>query len=150
VPTPAGPRRLDIPSLNYAIPLPIVELPQINGEWDVTNLGHNIGWLDNTTWQDPAWDNTVLAGHVQLSDTDPGPFNQLDRLVPGDEIRILEGDTITIYEVSEVFEVGPTDNSVTHPTDDPTLTLITCTNWVDNRGVFADRLVVRAIPVGTN
>jgi sortase (surface protein transpeptidase) len=62
----------------------------------------------------------------------------------------MEGDTITIYEVSEIFEVGPTDNSVTHPTDDPTLTLITCTNWQDSRGVFADRLVVRAIPVGSN
>ena len=149
-PTPAGPRRLDIPALGYAIPLPIVELPQINGEWDVTNLGHNIGWLDNTTWQDPLWGNTVLAGHVQLADTDPGPFNELHKLVPGDEIRIMEGDTITTYQVSEIFEVSPTDNSVTHPTDDPILTLITCTDWVDNRGVFANRLVVRALPVGTN
>jgi LPXTG-site transpeptidase (sortase) family protein len=147
-PTPAGPRRLDIPVLNYTIPLPIVELPQINGEWDVTNLGHNIGWLDNTTWLDPTWGNTVMVGHIQLSETDPGPFHDLDKLVPGDEIHVLEGSNISVYKVTDIFTVNPTDNTVTHPTEDPTLTLITCTNWSDDRGVFADRLVVQAVPAG--
>jgi LPXTG-site transpeptidase (sortase) family protein len=147
LPTPAGPRRLDIPSLNYAIPLPIVELPQYNGEWDVTNLGHNIGWLDNTTWFDPTWGNTVLVGHIQLSDTDPGPFKELERLVPGDEILVYEGSMVRRFLVEEIFTVGPTQMEVTHPTLDPMLTLITCTNWSDNRGVFSDRLVVRAKPV---
>ncbi|HLA44128.1 MAG TPA: sortase, partial [Aggregatilineales bacterium] len=147
VPTAAGPRRLDIPVLSYTIPLPIVELPQINGEWDVTNLGHSIGWLDNTTWLDPTWGNTVLVGHIQLSDTDPGPFVNLHRLVPGDEIQVIEGSNVTSFAVTEVFTAAPTDAELTHPTLDPTLTLITCTNWVDARGVFADRLIVRAIPM---
>jgi LPXTG-site transpeptidase (sortase) family protein len=146
-PTPAGPRRLNIPALNYAMPIPIVELPQYNNEWDVSNLGHNIGWLDNTTWLDPDWGNTVLVGHIQLSDTDPGPFNQLDRLVPGDEIQIIEGGQVMLYEVTEIFTAPPTASEVTHPTLSPTLTLITCTNWSDDRGVFSDRLIVRAVPL---
>jgi sortase A len=144
LPTPAGPRRLDIPTLNYSIPVPIVELPLINGEWDVSNLGHNIGWLDSTTWLDPTWGNTVLAGHIQLSDTEPGPFQKLDRLAPGDEILVLEGTNITSFEVTEIFTVGPTETEVTHPTSEPMLTLITCTNWDESRGVFSDRLVIRA------
>lgn len=147
VPTPAGPRRLDIPALSYSLPVPIVELPQVNGEWDVSNLGHNIGWLDNTTWLDPTWGNTVLVGHIQLSETDPGPFNQLYKLVPGDEIRVIEGTTITRFVVTEIFTVPPTAMEVTHPTTDPTLTLITCTDWNEARGVFSDRLVVKAVPL---
>ncbi|MFP4323867.1 MAG: sortase, partial [Anaerolineales bacterium] len=146
VPTPAGPRRLDIPVLDYTLPLPIVELPQVNNEWDVTNLGHNIGWLDNTTWLDPSWGNTVLVGHIQVSDTDPGPFNRLDRLVPWDEIVIYEGENASRFRVTDLFTVGPTENNVTHPSTEPILTLITCTNWDEARGVFSDRLVVQAVP----
>lgn len=146
LPTQAGPRRLSIPALNYSIPVPIVELPLINQEWDVSNLGHNIGWLDKTTWFDPAWGNTVLVGHVQLSNTEPGPFENLDTLVPGDDIYVYEGDLVREFKVTEIFIAGAGETEVTHPTTDPILTLITCTNWIDSRGIFADRLVVKAVP----
>lgn len=146
LPTQAGPRRLDIPALNYSIPIPIVELPLINKEWDVSNLGHNIGWLDQTTWFDPGWGNTVLVGHIQLSNAEPGPFEKLDSLEPGDEVLVYEGDLVRKFTVTEIFTVGAAETQATHPTTNPVLTLMTCTNWNDSRGIFSDRLVVRAVP----
>ena len=147
LPTASGPRRLEIPKLNLSRPVPIVELPQVDNTWDVSQLGHNVGWLEHTTWLDPTWGNTVIVGHVQLDSEDPGPFYHLGSLAPGDEIVIWEGDDRFVYEVSETEVVHSTAVQITHPTSDPVLTLLTCTNWDFDRGVFADRLIIRAIPI---
>jgi LPXTG-site transpeptidase (sortase) family protein len=49
-----------------------------------------------------------------------------------------------VYEVTGSKVVSPTDVAVTYPTTDAQLTLITCTVWDANRGVFSKRLVVTA------
>jgi LPXTG-site transpeptidase (sortase) family protein len=147
LPTASGPRRLEIPKLNLTRPVPIVELPQEDDTWDVSELGHNVGWLEHTTWLDPTWGNTVIVGHVQLDSDDPGPFYHLGSLVVGDEIIIWEGNDRFVYEVAAIETVHSTAIEVTHPTHDPILTLLTCTNWDFDRGVFADRLIIRAVPI---
>ncbi len=149
VPTPAGLRALIIPKLDqqFDMPVPIVDLPVVNRQWDVSGLGHYIGWLEGTTWMDTSWGNTVLAAHVQLGHRNPGPFWGLGELVPGDEIIVLEGDTERRFRVDSVSKVDPNDWTVTAPTSEPVLTLITCTEWDNNYGVFSQRMVVRAVPV---
>ena len=147
-PKPSGTRTLLIPKLSdtFRAPIPILEVPIINRQWDVSGLGYYIGWLDGTTWLEPDWGNTVLAAHVQLDAQTPGPFWGLSELVPGDEIIIREGDTEKVYVVMSTRKVAPNDWTVTAPTDGPMLTLITCTDWNNAYGVFAQRLVVQAIP----
>ena len=147
-PTPAGLRALIIPKLQaqFQQPIPIVELPLENRQWDVSGLGYYIGWLEGTTWLDDHWGNTVLAAHVQLGFENPGPFWGLGDLQPGDEIIVLEGEAEKRFVVQSMTKVDPSDWTVTAPTDQPTLTLITCTNWDENYGVFSQRLVVRAVP----
>ena len=113
----------------------------------MSGLGYYIGWLGGTTWLDDHWGNTVLAAHVQLGFNNPGPFWGLGDLQPGDEIVVLEGETERRFAVQSITKVDPDDWTVTAPTDQPTLTLITCTNWDENYGVFSQRLVVRAVPV---
>ncbi len=149
VPTPAGVRYLVIPKLSnqFDVPIPIVDLPIVNRQWDVSGLGYYVGWLEGTTWMDPDWGNTVLAAHVQLGFNNPGPFWGLASLNPGDEIDVIEGQVKRRFVVSSVQKVDPSDWSVTSPTRGPTLTLITCTDWSNSYGVFAQRLVVRAVPV---
>jgi hypothetical protein len=68
LPTPAGVRLLMIPKLadQFQVPIPIVDLPLVNRQWDVSGLGYYVGWLQGTTWMDAQWGNTVLAAHVQL------------------------------------------------------------------------------------
>jgi sortase A len=148
-PTPAGVRYLIIPRLaaQFQVPVPIVDLPIVDQQWDVSGLGYYIGWLEGTTWMDPGWGNTVLAAHVQLGTNNPGPFWGLGELVPGDEIIVVEGNVQYRFIVTDKKAVAPSDWTVTAPTNDPTLTLITCTNWDNYYGVFSERLVVRAVPM---
>jgi len=149
LPTPAGVRYLLIPKLaaQFQVPVPIVDLPIVDRQWDVSGLGFYVGWLEGTTWMDPAWGNTVLAAHVQLGTNNPGPFWALSTLAPGDEIIVIEGNIQRRFVVTDAHPVPPEDWTVTAPTDEPTLTLITCTNWDNYYGVFAERMVVRAAPV---
>jgi LPXTG-site transpeptidase (sortase) family protein len=150
LPTPAGPRYLLIPKLadQFKAPIPIVETPLINRKWDVSGLGYYVGWLQGTTWMDPGWGNTVLAAHVQLGFQNPGPFWGLGDLVPGDEIIVIEGDIQRKFVVKSIRKVDPNDVTVTAPTNSPTLTLITCTEWDNHYGLFSQRMVVQAVPAG--
>jgi sortase A len=97
---------------------------------------------------DPQWGNTVLAAHVQLGFHNPGPFWGLGTLGPGDEIVVFEGEIERRFVVQSIQTVDPDDWTVTAPTNGPTLTLITCTEWDRNQGVFSQRMVVRAVPMG--
>jgi LPXTG-site transpeptidase (sortase) family protein len=150
LPTPAGPRYLLIPKLadQFRAPIPIVETPLVNRKWDVSGLGYYVGWLQGTTWMDPGWGNTVLAAHVQLGFQNPGPFWGLGDLVPGDEIIVIEGDIQRKFVVKSIRKVDPDDVTVTAPTNSPTLTLITCTEWDNHYGLFSQRMVVQAVPEG--
>jgi sortase A len=141
--------RLDIPKLDYIRPIRIVELPVQSNTWDVTNLGYNIGWLDQTTWLEPDWGNTVLVGHVNLSAEEEGPFYYLFLLENGDEIVVYEDGVPTTYIVYETITVAADAMEVTYPTRNPILTLMTCTNWDEARGAFSERRIVRAYPLGT-
>ncbi len=148
LPTPAGVRYLLIPKLaaQFQVPVPVVDVPMVDRQWDVSGLGFYVGWLEGTTWMDPGWGNTVLAAHVQLGTNNPGPFWALGELVAGDEIIVIEGTIQRRFVVAETEAVAPDDWTVTAPTNEPTLTLITCTNWDNNFGIFAQRMVVRAVP----
>jgi LPXTG-site transpeptidase (sortase) family protein len=150
LPTPAGPRYLLIPKLaaQFKAPIPIVETPLIDRKWDVSGLGYYVGWLQGTTWMDPGWGNTVLAAHVQLGFRNPGPFWGLGDLASGDEIIVIEGDIQRKFVVKSIRKVDPSDVSVTAPTNSPTLTLITCTEWDNHYGLFSQRMVVQAVPEG--
>lgn len=144
----SGRVRIDIPKLGFVRPIPVVPLPLVDNTWNVTSLGFNIGWLEETTWLEPDWGNTVLVAHVQLHVEQPGPFYYLFLLDEGDEIVIYEGNEVHRFLVYETTRVDYTAIEETWPTRDPILTLITCTNWDEARGVFSQRRIVRAIPVG--
>jgi LPXTG-site transpeptidase (sortase) family protein len=148
---PTSTRELFIPRLGLAEPIPIISIPLRNRTWDVRDLGQSIGFLQGTTWIDEAGEgfggNTVLAGHIQIRDDVPGPFRDLDLLEVGDSVFVADEGIVQEFEVFEVDVVEPHDITVTYPTGDQTLTLLTCTTWNAFRGVFAERLIVRARPL---
>ncbi len=53
-------------------------------------------------------------------------FRDLDRLQPGDEIRIFTATNEYLYRVTGTQIVEPTEVSVMDPTVRPTVTLISC------------------------
>lgn len=133
-----APRTLDIPRLEYQYPIPIVEIPLDNSQWDVSGLGNYVGWLDETGWMSG---NTVLVAHIHYPGY-PCPFTSLDTLQIGDVIYVYDGDTQYTFYVKEMFKVDPSEVWVTAPTTETTLTLITCADW--NGTIYTKRLVVVA------
>ncbi len=82
--------------------------------------------------------NVAIAGHRT---TYGRPFNQLDRLKPGDEITLETPVGTCKYTVNrEPFVIVPTDLSVLDPTTEGTLTLTTC----HPKGSARQRLIVKA------
>jgi LPXTG-site transpeptidase (sortase) family protein len=140
---PVGERSLYIPKLNLPNAVPIVLLPLKGPTWDVSNLGQNIGHLEQTNWLGKTG-NTVLAAHIQLNFREMGPFKDLNKLQVGDKVMLADKGKFYVYEVTGSRTVDPTAVEVTYPTNDPTLTLLTCTVWDAHRGMFAKRLVVTA------
>ena len=92
----------------------------------------------------PGEGNTVIFGHSNFYDDDPGQYKQifstLDQLMIGDEIQIQSKEKILNYIVHETELVDPSAVEVINPTDNKQLTLITC--WPP--GTIEQRLVIIA------
>lgn len=81
--------------------------------------------------------NVVIGGHVALRGG-TGVFRALPGVPVGSMVEVLSGGQTYRYEVTEVRLVAPDATEVMEPTQDATLTLITCSN--DN--ARAKRIVV--------
>jgi sortase A len=82
--------------------------------------------------------NMVLSAH---NDIFGELFKDLDRLKPGDEVRVTAGGREYVYRVTGFRIVEPTEVDVMSPTARPTATLISCYPYlVDNQriAVFAE------------
>ena len=92
---------------------------------------------------DDPWDDegrVAIAGHRT---TYGAPFWDLDKLRPGDDIRLLTERGEFEYEVTRTRIVLPTQTEVTIPTQRPTLILTTCNprfSAAERLIVFADRV----------
>jgi sortase A len=79
----------------------------------------------------------VLSGH---NDIYGEVFRDLDKLAPGDELRVTTASQVFIYRVVAWRLVAPTDVAVMASTPRATLTLVSCYPYmVDNQ-----RIVVTA------
>jgi LPXTG-site transpeptidase (sortase) family protein len=133
---------LEIPSLG--VRTSIVGVPLVNGDWDVSWLWRQAGWLDGTAF--PGWNgNSALTGHVYLPDGTPGPFVNLGSLKWGDTIIVRAYGSMYVYEVRENRTIRPNDMSVLKSEDIPWLTLITCKNYDEATNTYANRTTVRAV-----
>ncbi len=136
---------LVIPSL--AVEMPIVGIPLENGNWDVSWLGDNAGYLYGTAF--PTWQgNTALTGHVWGADNQPGPFYQLKTLSFGDKVQIRAWGMVYTYEVRENQIALPHRvSTVLQHEEYDWLTLLTCEFYNPFNGNYVFRRVVRAVLV---
>jgi len=146
--TTLGDLWLEIPSL--MVQIPIVGVPQVNGEWDVSWLGNQAGWLNGTAF--PTWaGNSVLTGHVVDANGNAGPFTGLNGLHWGDQIIVHAWGAQYVYEVRQVTQVDPgaISSVITHE-ELPWVTLITCRGYDAASNSYKYRVVVRAVLVKIN
>jgi LPXTG-site transpeptidase (sortase) family protein len=124
--------------------LPIVGIPRGENGWDVTWLGNQIGYLEDTAF--PTWPgNTVLTSHVYLPDGSPGPFARLADLRWGDVITIHAFGYQYIYEVRSWRYVRPYDLSVFAHEELDWVTLITCAGYDAQQETYHWRLTIQAV-----
>ena len=134
-------KRIIVPAL--ALDTVVKYVPYDGLTWMIAGLQQEIAWMGETSWPGLG-SNTALAGHVTLRDGRNGPFRDLSDLRFGDAIFVYTEKNIYEYMVEDTVTVEPTDLSVVEPTDDPILTMITCTEWDPYTGFYTKRLVVKS------
>jgi LPXTG-site transpeptidase (sortase) family protein len=134
---------LEIPRLGVRMSIVGVQLGA-DGEWDLTWLGNQAGYLDGTAYPTHAG-NSVLTGHVYLADGSPGPFVNLHNLRYGDSIIVhLDGQSY-IYQVRSDTVVSPNNNSAFKHEIYPWLTLVTCKDYDAATSNYIHRVNVQAV-----
>ncbi len=134
-------KRLVIPAM--ALDTVVKYVPFSGSTWLISGLKQEIAWMGDTSWPGLG-SNTGLAGHVDLVTGERGPFWNLKDLKTGDLIHVYTEKKIYTYRVKDQNTVNDTDIGVIQPSDNPQLTLITCTGWDPNLQTYLKRLVVFA------
>lgn len=139
---PPRPARLRIARLN--VDAPIVTVPIVNGKWDLSALGTDVGWL-TTTGAFPG-DKLAMAlvGHITTERLRRGAFADLERIRPGDEIVYAAAEIEYVYQVRRRSRVTPENVKALYVPDGQTLLLLTCTDWDAEGKRYANRLLVEA------
>ncbi|HZW03105.1 MAG TPA: class F sortase [Anaerolineaceae bacterium] len=135
--------RLLIPTLG--IDQSILPVPVIDGDWDVSGLTGEIGWLETTGAKPFDHYAMVFASHVTLPEPyGPGPFHQLRTLEAGDEIRFRTAEAEYIYWVDGRDIVPPDSVDRLFLADGEKIVLVTCSDWNYLAQQYDYRLVVEA------
>jgi sortase A len=134
------PERLTAPTI--ALDTAIGEVFVVDGAWQV--LDDIAGYLHGTGR--PGEPGTMaLAGHAGVRGA---VFRDLDALAIGDDVFIDADGWRYTYRVAERFSVLPTQIEILEPRAEPTLLLLTCTDWDTRRLVVVARLTA-AVPIGS-
>jgi LPXTG-site transpeptidase (sortase) family protein len=141
----------DATSLAIEIPVlkvntSIVGVASKNGNWDVSWLRDQVGWLNGTAY--PTWKgNSLLTAHVVNADGKPGVFSKLKALGTGEFIYVYNSGYRYTYQVVSNAYVLPNDNTVVKHEEKSYLTLITCDTYDEKTGTYLRRVAVRAVLV---
>jgi LPXTG-site transpeptidase (sortase) family protein len=134
---------LEIPTLGLIAK--IVGVPGENGDWDISWLGVDVGWLQGSAY--PTWQgNTVLTGHVWNADNQPGIFVNIKSLKYGDKILIHSGNLTYVYEVRENKQLDSDDFKIVFKHEElDWITLLTCEDFDPALSEYVHRRMVRAV-----
>ena len=116
--------------------------PVYMGPLSEEKLRNGVSFLEDTDNLD--MQNIPIAGHrVEGAGI---RFNYIDRASIGDEINFITRDETRVYEITEMFEVDPSEVGVLDQTagDPQELTLITCEEYNPETLLFEKRLIVKA------
>jgi LPXTG-site transpeptidase (sortase) family protein len=132
---------LEIPVIKVKAPIVGVELK--DGNWDVSWLQNQVGWLNGTAY--PTWKgNSILTAHVVNADGKPGVFSRLRALGVGEYIFVMSSGYRYTYKVVSNAYVSPNDTSVLKHEEKAFLTLITCDTYDEMTRTYLRRVAVRA------
>lgn len=127
-----------------------LEVPYFAG--DASTLEKGVWWRFPERGNPEKGGNFILSAHrFYIGYTPQGtrersPFYNLEELEPGSRIRIYYNQQWYEYQVTAKYSVAPNAVEIEEPTEEPRLTLYTCT-----LGGSADgRVVIEAKPINRN
>ena len=138
---------------NLTIEIPVIKVKTSivgvefkNGNWDISWLQNQAGWLSGTAY--PTWKgNSLITAHVVNADGKPGVFYRLKALGVGEYVFVYSSGYRYTYKVVSNAYVHPNDASVMKHEDESFLTLITCDTYDEKTGTYLRRVAVRAVLV---
>jgi LPXTG-site transpeptidase (sortase) family protein len=133
--------RMVIPAL--LLDAKVAFIPFDGKTWPITGLTGEVAWLGDTSWPGLGG-NTAFAGHVTVAGMGNGPFRYLEELPVGEVVVLYTLENVYTYIVRGSNIVDSTDLSVTSPTDNSQVTMITCVDWNEELEFYQKRLVVYA------
>lgn len=135
---------MEIPVLKLKTSIVGVQLKK--GDWDVSWLQDQAGWLNGTAY--PTWEgNSVLTAHAVNKDGKRGIFSSLKYLPKGEYIFVYNNGSRYTYKVVSNQYVQPDDIKVLQHEEKSYITLITCADFDEKTGTYLRRVVVRAVLV---
>ncbi len=140
-----GPTRILIPKLSIDAKVIHVGVTA-NGNMDAPHNFVDTGWYKYGTLPGKIG-SAVIDGHEDNGVALDGVFKHLDKLVPGDDVYVVQADGTKLHFKVEVSEVYPYDNSplqkIFARTDAARLNLITCAgDWLPEAKTNDKRLVI--------
>jgi LPXTG-site transpeptidase (sortase) family protein len=139
---------LTIPKLK--INAEIITVPIHEQSWDVTQLGHNVGWLAQTGTHPGDDLAMVFAAHMTFptdATLEQGAFAELQYATYGTEIIYQSEESDYVYTVSQISRVPPEAIEALFLADGNSILLVTCTDWHPASRTYENRLIVRATRV---
>ncbi len=125
------PSRIVIPTLD--IDLPVTPSRVIDGYWELSETTASYGLGSSHPGENG---NVVIFAHARK-----GLFLPLRNIQKEADVYVLTRAHWYVYKVADIKSVDPSDTSVIAQTIRPTLTLYTCSGFVDEK-----RLIVTATP----
>jgi LPXTG-site transpeptidase (sortase) family protein len=127
---------------------PIIPIYIRDGQWDIGEIGNQIGHLESTGQNPHDQLAMTFTAHVTLPWPEiAGPFADLIFLEHGDEIIYRWNGTDYIYQVERIFRADPQSVDLLYNDDGDKLLLVTCSGWDFSGREYAKRLVTRAVLV---
>ena len=129
------------------MPLGILTIPDVDVRVAVFN-GNSERVLNMGAGRVPGTGEFGAAGNLAIAGHRDGFFRGLKDIAIGDDINLQHGDGIVNYSVTEIFVVDPDAVHVLEPTEEATLTLITCYPFYFV-GHAPQRFIVKAVAEST-
>jgi LPXTG-site transpeptidase (sortase) family protein len=145
----AIPQHLSVESAGIDADVEYLEI--VDGLMEQPTGPDKVAWYKDTARLGES-NNVVIAGHLNWWNVPEGVFFHLQDMQAGDQITVTGDDgMVYTYEVQTVTQesnLEPPGVNVIGPTDEPTLTLITCGGeWNADIAEYDHRTVVRAVQV---
>jgi LPXTG-site transpeptidase (sortase) family protein len=146
---PFVPAQLVIDKLHVKAPIEVKGVDSHN-QMESPDRPADVAWYAFTS-KPGSGSNAVFSGHRDFAKVGPAVFWQLDRLTPGDIIKVVSGDQTEIrYRVSQVWTYSVTSipmGQVLAADRVDEITIITCSGRYSLSSGYDHRLVLRAVRV---